>query len=425
MQDGAALVVTRFGQPRLSRAPRAEPGQSRRRADRASASGRRPTPALAAPWDGEVVDGGADSVTLRGGEYELTLSGVDRCRAGHPCAPGDPLAEAASRPLDRSRRAPCRRARRAAVHDCRAGAGLAGAHPRSRAAARACPPPTRADAARSAGAPRREFRTGAGALLPQPAADRARLAALPDVHARAACYLDMVNNVTVLGHAHPRVADTAARQLRRLNTNSRFNYEAVVEFSERLAATAARPAGHRVPGQLRFGGKRSGDPAGDGRDRPTRRGRGPRGLPRLDVRHRRGLHVDRRQPECACHPPGLGAHGGVAEQLPRQVPRRRGGAVRRRGGRPDRGAGRRRPRHPRRSSARACTATRAAWRCPTATCSRCTRRCGPAAAWRSPTRCRSGTAGSANGSGDFSSRTSSPTSCRSPSRRATAIRWAR
>jgi len=54
-------------------------------------------------------------------------------------------------------------------------------------------------------------------------------------------YLDMVNNVTVLGHAHPRVAATAARQLRRLNTNSRFNYEAVVEFSERLAATLPEP----------------------------------------------------------------------------------------------------------------------------------------------------------------------------------------
>ena len=51
----------------------------------------------------------------------------------------------------------------------------------------------------------------------------------------------MVNNVTVLGHAHPRVADTAARQLRKLNTNSRFNYEAVVEFSERLAATLPDP----------------------------------------------------------------------------------------------------------------------------------------------------------------------------------------
>ncbi|PRC50026.1 aminotransferase, partial [Mycobacterium sp. ITM-2017-0098] len=53
---------------------------------------------------------------------------------------------------------------------------------------------------------------------------------------RGRSYLDMVNNVTVLGHAHPRIADTAARQLRKLNTNSRFNYQAVVEFSERLAA---------------------------------------------------------------------------------------------------------------------------------------------------------------------------------------------
>jgi 4-aminobutyrate aminotransferase-like enzyme len=54
-------------------------------------------------------------------------------------------------------------------------------------------------------------------------------------------YLDMVNNVTVLGHAHPRVAEAAARQLRTLNTNSRFNYRAVVEFSERLAATLPDP----------------------------------------------------------------------------------------------------------------------------------------------------------------------------------------
>lgn len=54
-------------------------------------------------------------------------------------------------------------------------------------------------------------------------------------------YLDMVNNVTVLGHAHPRIADAANRQLRRLNTNSRFNYEAVVEYSERLAATLPDP----------------------------------------------------------------------------------------------------------------------------------------------------------------------------------------
>ena len=48
-------------------------------------------------------------------------------------------------------------------------------------------------------------------------------------------YLDMVNNVTALGHAHPRVADAASRQLRTLNTNSRFHYPAVVEYAERLA----------------------------------------------------------------------------------------------------------------------------------------------------------------------------------------------
>ena len=54
-------------------------------------------------------------------------------------------------------------------------------------------------------------------------------------------FLDMVNNVTPLGHGHPALADAVARQLRRLNTNSRFNYGAVVEFSERLAAMLPDP----------------------------------------------------------------------------------------------------------------------------------------------------------------------------------------
>lgn len=62
---------------------------------------------------------------------------------------------------------------------------------------------------------------------------------LVDTSGRA--YLDMVNNVTPLGHGHPGVADAVARQLRRLNTNSRFNYAAVVEFSERLAALLPEP----------------------------------------------------------------------------------------------------------------------------------------------------------------------------------------
>ncbi|KQX74075.1 aminotransferase [Aeromicrobium sp. Root472D3] len=49
--------------------------------------------------------------------------------------------------------------------------------------------------------------------------------------------LDMVNNVTILGHGHPEVAAAAADQWRRLNTNSRFHYAAVAELSERLLAT--------------------------------------------------------------------------------------------------------------------------------------------------------------------------------------------
>ncbi|KAF1010550.1 MAG: 2,2-dialkylglycine decarboxylase [Pseudomonas fluorescens] len=51
-------------------------------------------------------------------------------------------------------------------------------------------------------------------------------------------YLDMLNNVAVLGHGHPRMAQVAARQWSLLNTNSRFHYAAVAEFSERLLALA-------------------------------------------------------------------------------------------------------------------------------------------------------------------------------------------
>ncbi|WAH58508.1 aminotransferase [Pseudomonas silvicola] len=54
-------------------------------------------------------------------------------------------------------------------------------------------------------------------------------------------YLDMLNNVAVLGHGHPRMAAVAARQWSLLNTNSRFHYAAIAEYCERLLALA--PAG--------------------------------------------------------------------------------------------------------------------------------------------------------------------------------------
>jgi 4-aminobutyrate aminotransferase-like enzyme/Ser/Thr protein kinase RdoA (MazF antagonist) len=51
-------------------------------------------------------------------------------------------------------------------------------------------------------------------------------------------YLDMLNNVAVLGHGHPRMAAEAGKQWSLLNTNSRFHYAAIAEFSERLLELA-------------------------------------------------------------------------------------------------------------------------------------------------------------------------------------------
>ncbi|MDQ0728816.1 aminotransferase [Microbacterium sp. W4I20] len=58
---------------------------------------------------------------------------------------------------------------------------------------------------------------------------------LIDVDGRV--YLDMVNNIASVGHAHPRIAEAAHRQLRLLNTNSRFHYRAITDYAQRIAAT--------------------------------------------------------------------------------------------------------------------------------------------------------------------------------------------
>jgi 4-aminobutyrate aminotransferase-like enzyme/Ser/Thr protein kinase RdoA (MazF antagonist) len=54
-------------------------------------------------------------------------------------------------------------------------------------------------------------------------------------------YLDVVNNVAVLGHSHPRVAEAAARQMRLLNTNSRFVYGSMTRFAEALLEVVPDP----------------------------------------------------------------------------------------------------------------------------------------------------------------------------------------
>ncbi|MGH1549141.1 aminotransferase [Leifsonia poae] len=58
------------------------------------------------------------------------------------------------------------------------------------------------------------------------------------VDTRAQSYLDMVNNVTQIGHGHPRLVDAVRDQWARLNTNSRFHYDELSRFTERLAEIA-------------------------------------------------------------------------------------------------------------------------------------------------------------------------------------------
>ena len=61
------------------------------------------------------------------------------------------------------------------------------------------------------------------------------------VDAGGRVYLDTLNNVTSVGHAHPRLTAAVSEQWRLVNTNSRFHYPAVVEFSERLASLFPDP----------------------------------------------------------------------------------------------------------------------------------------------------------------------------------------
>ncbi|MDR6971216.1 aminotransferase [Leifsonia shinshuensis] len=58
------------------------------------------------------------------------------------------------------------------------------------------------------------------------------------VDTRAQTYIDMVNNVTQIGHGHPRLVEAVRDQWARLNTNSRFHYDELSRFTERLAEIA-------------------------------------------------------------------------------------------------------------------------------------------------------------------------------------------
>ena len=235
---GAALVTTRFGEPRLSRSTPLS-----QRSPEVVATGIGLWPAadtsIVAPWDGDVIDAGTDAVTLRGRDCELTLSGVAPAggsgrRAGEPLAKlsAGRWAELSVRPTG----APV--APQFTSAELSRGWLALSLDPRQLLGLPALPEDHRADDLLA----RRDqsfAQVQEHYYARPPQIERGWRHHLMSTAGRT--YLDMVNNVTVLGHAHPRVAETAYRQLRRLNTNSRFNYEAVVEYSERLAATLPDP----------------------------------------------------------------------------------------------------------------------------------------------------------------------------------------
>ena len=59
-------------------------------------------------------------------------------------------------------------------------------------------------------------------------------------------YVDLVNNVTAIGHSNPVLAERVAEQLQLLNTNNRFLYDAYAEFTEKLLAHSPDPRLNRA-----------------------------------------------------------------------------------------------------------------------------------------------------------------------------------
>lgn len=54
-------------------------------------------------------------------------------------------------------------------------------------------------------------------------------------------YLDMVNNVSHVGHCHPKVVAAACEQMKVLNTNSRYLHDHLAEYSQRLTSLFPDP----------------------------------------------------------------------------------------------------------------------------------------------------------------------------------------
>ena len=244
LDRGAAVALTAFGEGRLTRSRPLSPVAPENVATGIDVWWDRDV-ALSAPWDGVVTDGGR---RLRSDRVELWVGApTGSPEAGRRVRRGEALVTVPARTRTRlTLRAigddgddpdipPFVSARlwpgwRAVISDPSALLGVPADHDT---------PPTdgrddlleRRDAA---------FATLQGHYYSAPPRiERGWREHLVDTEGRP--YLDMVNNVAVLGHGHLGVSRAVDRQLRRLNTNSRFHYAAVVEFSERLVELLPAP----------------------------------------------------------------------------------------------------------------------------------------------------------------------------------------
>ncbi|MDJ0376627.1 aminotransferase [Cryobacterium sp. PH31-L1] len=194
---------------------------------------------VTAPIDGTVVVVDADTVRLEGADYDLWLTGVHGGGLdGQRIQAGSDLGTTGARVTVQASR-------------------LRGIHPPFFAAPsgaalwqRVCP-----DSSALIGLETARPLADPAALLERRDASFARVqehyyAAPPQIergwkhhliNTHGQSYVDMVNNVTTVGHGHPRIAEAARSQWSLLNTNSRFHYDELVRFTERLAQLAPAP----------------------------------------------------------------------------------------------------------------------------------------------------------------------------------------
>ena len=194
---------------------------------------------VAAPIDGTIVVVDADTVRLEGADYDLWLTGVHGGGLdGQRIQAGSGLGTTGARVTVQASRL---RGIRPPFFVAPSGAAQW---------QRVCPDPSALiglETARPLADPAAllERRDASFARVQEhyyaapPQIERGWKHHLIDMHGQS--YVDMVNNVTTVGHGHPRIAEAARSQWSLLNTNSRFHYDELVRFTERLAELAPDP----------------------------------------------------------------------------------------------------------------------------------------------------------------------------------------